>query len=1265
MSMDLFRHNQTAYDAAVLMLAETGKAAVIHPTGTGKSFIGFKLCEDNPDKTVCWLSPSDYIFRTQLENLADVSDGWQPENIKFFTYAKLMNMSEDEISNINPDFVVLDEFHRCGAEYWGAGVKNLLTAFSNVPILGLSATAIRYLDNQRDMSDELFDGNIASEMTLGEAIVRGILNPPKYVLSVFSYQKDLEKYEERVRKTRRKAVRDAAARYLDALRRTLEKADGLDVIFQKHITEKNGKFLVFCSNVESMNTVAAMAKDWFGAIDSEPHIYKVYTGDPENSRAFADFKADKSEHLKLLYCIDMLNEGVHVEDISGVILLRPTVSPIIYKQQIGRALSASKSTNAVIFDIVANISNLYSISAVQEEMKQAVEYFRSYESNVPVINETFEVIDEVQDCVELFEKFNDTLTASWDVMYQLAVQYYHENGDLNIANNYRTAEGYSLGKWVFNQRNIRNGRIKGKLTDEQIKKLDEIGMEWRSFFDVQWEKYYTSAKEYYENHHTLDAPVKYIDKNGVPLGSWLASVRQTGKADASSYYLTDERKKMLEDIGMIWDVLDYQWEQNFQSAYKYYLEHRHLDIPSTYVDENGIKLGSWLGWLRQGRSGKLKKFTPLTSEQIARLDAIGMIWDKRNDNKWEKSYSSAEKYVKANGTLIVPVSYVDEENGVKLGLWIQNQRKMYHKGTLLPERVLRLNQLGMVWETPDTWKKRFELLSDYYKEHNTINISVGVEIEGVWLGKWINQQYKLYKSGKLTAEQRELLEKLPLEQLERSMLDVQWENSYAEAEKYYVKNGTLSSVPKNYISENGVTLGVWLIAQRRARRLGKLSKERIALLDKLGFQWVLESAFEKGLRYAKEYYSKHGDLNISGKYVTNDGYKLGHFIYEQRRKYGKGKLTDDEIRQLDELNMRWVLEENAPPAPKQKSESKAERTFRQSYERAKQFYDEHGHLNVPANYRCEDGYNLNARINRLRKTKDKLTAEQVALLDSIGMVWEHTTSWEYRFSVAKAYFDKHGSLPSKQNTATAEEPEIATWIKSQKMVFSRGELSVEHLEMLRTIGLNLDEDKVSYFEVGYENAKAYFEQYGNLQVPASYQCDNGYWLGSWLDKMRKKRSELTSEQIAMLDEIGMDWSTESRRDQQWETRFSEAEKFYKENGYLPLEPKQCRNEAEKSLWQWLRRQLLKRNKGELTEEQVGRLSEIGMDWLNSRERAWQVGYEKAKSYSAQTGDLDVALGYRCEDNYSLGRWLYEQRKHWDKLNSKQRALLTELGMKKE
>ena len=88
MAIELYEHNLQAYNAAVAMLSSTGKAAIIHPTGTGKSFIGFKLCEDNPEKKFLWLSPSEYIFKAQIENLAKTGAD-VPANITFMTYKKL------------------------------------------------------------------------------------------------------------------------------------------------------------------------------------------------------------------------------------------------------------------------------------------------------------------------------------------------------------------------------------------------------------------------------------------------------------------------------------------------------------------------------------------------------------------------------------------------------------------------------------------------------------------------------------------------------------------------------------------------------------------------------------------------------------------------------------------------------------------------------------------------------------------------------------------------------------------------------------------------------------------------------------------------------------------------------------------------------------------------------------------------------------------------------------------------------------------------
>ena len=228
MALHLYEHNVRAYAAAAAMLDRYGKAAVVHPTGAGKSYIAFKLIEDHPDAAVLWLSPSEYIFQTQVESLRRQDPDFPLANVHFYTYAKLMFCAPEElaaIASLRPAYIVMDEFHRAGAACWGASAQELLRLCPDARVLGLSATNIRYLDNNRDMAEELFDGHVASEMTLGEAIVRGILPAPKYVTTVFRYQNELAKYQARVDSLRSSGVQDANQKHLDALRRALEQAD--------------------------------------------------------------------------------------------------------------------------------------------------------------------------------------------------------------------------------------------------------------------------------------------------------------------------------------------------------------------------------------------------------------------------------------------------------------------------------------------------------------------------------------------------------------------------------------------------------------------------------------------------------------------------------------------------------------------------------------------------------------------------------------------------------------------------------------------------------------------------------------------------------------------------------------------------------------------------------------------------------------------------------------------------------------------------------
>lgn len=822
MSIKLYEYNLTAYNMAVRMLEEEGKAAVIHPTGTGKSFIAFKLCEDNPTARVAWVSPSEYIYKTQRDNL--IAAGFKPsENITFITYAKLAVMSDNEIAALKADYIILDEFHRGGAEQWGKGVERLIAAYPDAPILGLSATNIRYLDNQRDMAEELFDGCIASKMTLGEAIARGILLAPTYITALYSCRKELERYEKRVKSIKGRAARESAVKYLEALRRSLDKADGLDVIFKKYMADRKGKYIVFCPDYESMQLFKSRAKEMFAGVDRAPKIYSVYSEDVSSDAEFRAFKSDESEHLKLLYSIDMLNEGVHVEDISGVILFRPTVSPIIYKQQIGRALSANKCKQPIIFDIVNNFENLYSISALRQEMDEAVRYYRANGKGDRIVSESFTLIDEVRDCRRLFNELNGALSAGWELMYSYAKQYYSDHGNLEVPKRYKTPEGYSLGLWIQTQRRVRAGEQYGTLSQERIDKLDSIGMVWDSFKDYSFNRYYAAAREYYAVHGDLMPSADYVSADGVKLGTWISRIRGYKKSGMESAYLTPERIEQLEAIGMRWSKFDFVWEKNYAELKAYHARTGNSAVPSAYVTESGVRLGVWVRRIRGMKN-------VLTKEQLSALEAVDMDWQNRSSRAWSRMVDEIKIYAAAHGNLEVPVAYVSA-SGYRLGSCMARLRCSEKKFS--PARREELASLGVRFNE-DSWEKRYALAKKYYSQNGNLSVPADYIEDGIWLGKWLNEQKQIYRGNRngkfLTAEQIERLEEIGM--FWSDSKDMAWERNFVAVKEYVERHGTVR-IPADCV-RNGVNLAGWLKRQRKHYARGALERVKIERLRSIG-----------------------------------------------------------------------------------------------------------------------------------------------------------------------------------------------------------------------------------------------------------------------------------------------------------------------------------------------------------------------------------------------------------------------------------------------
>ena len=236
--IELYEHNQKAYDALLDMLGERDRACIIKPTGTGKFVIIAKMVQDNPDKRFLLLGTNDYMFNDQMANLAEIAPGFTPENLQFMTYAAAMGMERRNDCVPPYDVIIADEFHHCGAEEWGKGVTHILNANESAKVVGFTATPIRYSDGGRNMADEMFDGNVAYSMELEEAWLRGILPIPKYVTAFYEAPEELGRLAKSIAGLKNERVMKRFQKKYEQLRRSLTEAGGVREIIAKHLEKR-------------------------------------------------------------------------------------------------------------------------------------------------------------------------------------------------------------------------------------------------------------------------------------------------------------------------------------------------------------------------------------------------------------------------------------------------------------------------------------------------------------------------------------------------------------------------------------------------------------------------------------------------------------------------------------------------------------------------------------------------------------------------------------------------------------------------------------------------------------------------------------------------------------------------------------------------------------------------------------------------------------------------------------------------------------------
>lgn len=912
MSMTLNPVNEAAFQKAVQSLETLNRAAVFHPTGTGKSCIAWKVVEAHPQTTFFWLVAGAQRLALRRAELTRYNGGTRPGNVRFCDCEKLAAATPEQwvrLGEQKPGCIVLDCYHELSAVCWAQSVQKLLRMCPQAKVLGLG------VPNGAPVcaaAQELFADCIVSHMTVAEAMAAGTMPVPSaYAALLWPQEEELATLRARIKNLCMPKGDTSLRVQYEELSWSLRQVENLTVLLPRLLSDTSGHYLVLFESAAYQEKLGTELEKLLRTVDPAVRFYAADHACFADSAAVETFLSDTAPGPKVLLCVNAPGVQQPLEGLAGVILVRQSSLMSTFKQMLCRALVAAGSRSVPVFDLVAQFEGLGNGRTLQRDCTEAMTRAGSKTPG-------FRQERPMQQTYRLYGKLRREMEARWEVLCQAAADAAAKEGTLELPRSYTIHSGVPVGKWLELQRQVQAGQRPGRLTAEQAAKLEKLGIRWNHRLETAWEKGFASAQKYRTEHGDLLVPVRYRDKNDFALGEWIVYNRQRYLGGN----LTQNRIERLEAIGMVWSTSNDLWEQNYAAATQYYLEHGDLEVPIKYETPSGFGLGVWLGAQRAAH-----KAGELPQEQVERLDALGMDWTNRNDRKWMSLYDVAAAYYHEHGNLNVPSEYVTPD-GVLLGKWVARQRYAYlnpdrSSARVTPERKALLDKLGMVWEKYDPWQERYDLALAYKTEHGDLEIpSVYKTADGVWLGSWVSRQRQALNSGSsaLSSERRKLLrtlfkgERRPSDPAadHGTVREANWERNFRSAARYARKYKHLL-VPASYVDSDGVRLGVWISNLRAARKNRpdsyQVTPAHIKKLNSIGMVWDARDAkWGTAYQQAKAYYKAHGNLHAAANYKSDEtGFCLGDWLRRMREwdTTHDPKLTPERRAMLDKIGMEW------------------------------------------------------------------------------------------------------------------------------------------------------------------------------------------------------------------------------------------------------------------------------------------------------------------------------------------------------------------------
>ena len=872
------------------------------------------------------------------------------------------------------------------------------------------------------------------------------------------------------------------------------------------------------------------------------------------------------------------------------------------------------------------------------------------------------------------------LSEKWMAICDELKQFYEKNHTYIVSKDYTCADGTLLRNWVSQQRKKYHD---GKLSEEEISYCKSKEIE--NFLLTRFELGLQYAREYYIKFGNLCVPTQYICEDGFRLGNWILNLRQTKNK------LPEWKIKQLNEIGMVWEFRQSHWEEIYEECKQYFEEHGNLDFPVGYCGKSNVNLSSWVIQAAQRhRKGKL------TPEQVQKLTEIGVI-KKGYFDRWMDTYEECKAYFLEHGDLKFPEG-LRGKNGELLNVWIAGNRYKYGKGKLSEEKIKLLEEIGALKKTKncnnavmqkseihsetdvrmEKWLTIYQECKNYYAIHDTL---CGIEDEqsksGMDLKKWLSNQRAYARKRTLSDEKIRLLNEIhaldPYDSKSstRGKRWEKWLSVYQECKNYYAIHGNTRGIG-NQQSENGVNLRFWVINQKRLYYAGKLSDEKIKLLQEIGAlsdhtekndqQWL--ASYQK----CKEYFLFHGSLNGIENEQNDNGINLKQWLSKNKKLYHAKKLSDDQIKMLKEIGalvtneeyfyQRWLI----------------------AYQECKEYYQTNGSFSGIENIKSQLGINLKSWIisNRQKFTRGTLSDEKIQLLQKIhaldscdpkiSFTEKRWAKWLSVYQECKKYYDIHGDVRGIGNQQSENDVNLRFWIITNKRLYQAGRLPDEKIKLLQEIGVFSDREErnAQIWLTAYQKCREYFLLHGSLDGIETEQNAEGIDLKKWISNNKNLYyiKKLSDDQIRMLKEIGALTTREEYVHQRWLTAYRECKAYYQTNGSFSGIEK-IQSQLGINLKNWLTLCRKKFNAGILSDEKIQLLQKIHAlpeDTYNVNMEKWLKVYQECAEYFHENGSFHGIENVQSKLEVNLKSWLQNNRYNYfmGKLSEEKIKLLSEI-----